>query len=81
MKYLFGTAIENNQTLEPWTSDCRLGEWLAWGSCTVSCGGGTQVSVRTVKQQPLKCGSDCVGELTRQQYCSSNGCPGMSTHG
>ena len=64
--------IESNFTV-----NCTWGEWSAWESCSVTCGGGNQVRNRSITQQALFAGNDCTGDYDEQQTCNSNGCPGM----
>ena len=56
--------------------DCAWETWSTWGTCSVSCGGGTQERNRNKTQEALFGGTDCVGNDTETQNCSTNGCPG-----
>ena len=55
--------------------DCVWGQWTGWGSCSVTCGGGTQTSMRTIKKEAENGGNNCVGKSIRDQPCNTNGCP------
>ena len=56
--------------------NCTWNQWSTWDTCSVSCGGGTQVRNRSITQQAMFSGSDCLGEDSEQQSCNSYGCPG-----
>lgn len=51
--------------------------WGSWGSCDVTCGGGSQVRTRTCnKNDPSDL--ECVGGDTQDKTCSDWNCPGIS---
>ena len=59
--------------------DCTWGQWSAWGTCSVTCGGGTQASTRTHEQEQQNGGSACAGASNRTQSCNTAVCnPGTS---
>ena len=64
--------------LSPLSVDCLWGQWTGWGSCTVTCGGGTQTSTRVINQEAQNEGIDCVGNSARDQSCNTNDCPGKT---
>ena len=43
--------------------------WNRWSSCSLSCGGGTQVRTRTCS------GSGCAGQSRQTRRCNTNSCP------
>ena len=48
-----------------------------WSECSASCGGGTQVKIRTcTKPAPAHGGADCVGKSQKTQECNTHACPG-----
>ncbi|XP_048746179.2 uncharacterized protein LOC125658800 [Ostrea edulis] len=50
--------------------------WSNWGSCTVTCGGGTQTRSRSCsKPSPQYGGLDCTGPKTSSQDCNTHNCP------
>ncbi|XP_071130861.1 uncharacterized protein [Mytilus edulis] len=52
-----------------WTS------WSGWGTCTVSCGGGSQDRTRScTNPAPQYGGADCVGVTSETQGCNSQLC-------
>ncbi|CAG2196010.1 Hemicentin-1,Coadhesin,Mucin-like protein,Receptor-type tyrosine-protein phosphatase gamma,Tyrosine-protein phosphatase non-receptor type 13,Properdin [Mytilus edulis] len=55
------------------------GGWSAWytsGSCTVSCGGGSQPGVRYCNNPPpANCGLNCDGKYNDNIPCSPSACP------
>lgn len=49
--------------------------WSAWGSCSASCGGGTQTRTRTcTNPAPANGGADCVGSASESQSCNTGSC-------
>ena len=64
--------------------DCQLGQWSAWSSCDVSCGGGTQFRTRTVlvpaANGGLPCGPTIEYRTCNTQVCVDNEqCPADTT--
>ena len=55
--------------------DCVWNSWGTWGSCSASCGGGTQQRTRTVGQQPMNGGAACQGLPDLSQSCNDHVCP------
>jgi len=54
--------------------DCKLTDWGAWGSCTVTCGGGTVTRTRTITRDVADGGKAC-GDLEDVESCSPLACP------
>jgi len=54
--------------------DCKTSDWSGWSKCTARCGGGSQVSTRTVVTRAAHGGAACP-VLTRQQSCNKDACP------
>jgi len=55
------------------------GGWSEWGTCSATCGGGTQTRTCT-NPAPANGGADCVGDATRS--CNTNAClPGIPAGG
>ena len=54
--------------------NCQWSNWSAWGSCSKSCGGGTQKSTRSKTVQESDDGT-CSGLSEKSQSCNSQGCP------
>jgi hypothetical protein len=49
--------------------------WSAWGSCTVTCGGGTQIRTRTcTNPTPAFGGAGCSGSTSETQSCNTQSC-------
>eukprot|EP00930_Biecheleria_cincta_P072360 TRINITY_DN59769_c0_g1_i1.p1 TRINITY_DN59769_c0_g1~~TRINITY_DN59769_c0_g1_i1.p1 ORF type:complete len:1130 (+),score=170.20 TRINITY_DN59769_c0_g1_i1:194-3391(+) len=60
--------------------DCKLTEWAAVGSCSATCGGGSQRMQRTVTSNSSA--SACVGELLEKfEHCGWSPCPDPCTYG
>ncbi|XP_078312808.1 SCO-spondin-like [Crassostrea virginica] len=50
--------------------------WSSWGSCTVTCGGGTKDRSRTcTNPAPQYLGNDCVGSGADRTDCNTHHCP------
>ncbi len=60
------------------TSPSVTGGWTgygSWGSCSVSCGGGTQTRSRScTSPAPVYGGANCSGSVTDSQSCNSQSC-------
>ena len=53
------------------------GEWTAWSSCSVSCGGGSRSDNRPCDNPtPAHGGVGCSGSASKLKTCNSNECPG-----
>jgi hypothetical protein len=49
--------------------------WSSWGTCSLTCGGGTQTRTRTcTNPAPANGGADCVGSATEAQSCNTHAC-------
>lgn len=61
-----------------YTVDGNWAAWKAWGRCSSSCGGGTQVRSRTCSNPaPAFRGSRCPGRSSETQSCNEDiPCPG-----
>ena len=57
--------------------NCTWGQWNTWSTCSVTCGGGTQGRNRSIRQQALYGGNECIGEDNDTQTCNNFGCPGI----
>ncbi|WAR18812.1 CADN-like protein [Mya arenaria] len=56
--------------------DGEFSLWSSWGSCTVTCGDGTQFKSRTCTYpEPQYGGLDCVGDSTESRPCNDGLCP------
>ena len=63
-----------------WLNFVVDGGWTLWedyDKCSVSCGGGEQVSKRSCSNpSPAHGGKECVGETERRRKCGEIPCPG-----
>ncbi len=59
---------------QPCPVDCEVDKWTDWGTCSKTCGSGTQNRTRTVKTQPQNGGKACP-VLTETQACNTQPCP------
>ena len=61
------------------TVNCVWEEWEAWGSCTTTCGDGTQPRSRNKATEDQHGGTECEGESSEEQACPNNpNCPSKS---
>ncbi len=66
----------NTQACSPSPVNGGWSAWSSWGSCSASCGVGTQTATRTcTNPTPANGGADCSGSSTETQSCSSACCP------
>ena len=67
---------EKKQTcqLKDCPSNCILGEWASWGTCSATCGTGSQTARRRVLQDAAHGGNECPGELERRRGCFLKDC-------
>ena len=56
--------------------NCTLSAWSKWGTCSATCGGGTQMRSRFVDQPAMNGGSPCSGESAESQACGTTACAG-----
>ncbi len=54
--------------------DCKVSDWIPVGSCSKTCGTGTQLRMRSVIQPAMNGGAACP-ILSDTQPCNSNPCP------
>merc|ERR1712079_328177 len=55
--------------------DCQWSSWSSNGSCSKSCGTGTQDFRRTWQVQAQNGGQPCTGSPTKREYCNTQNCP------
>ncbi|KAK3095541.1 hypothetical protein FSP39_015906, partial [Pinctada imbricata] len=56
--------------------DGNWSSWAAWGSCTVTCGGGTKVRSRScTNPSPQYGGASCSGSSSSSTSCNTHHCP------
>lgn len=56
--------------------DGGFSDWSLWGTCTVTCGGGSSRRHRLCnKPEPLYGGSNCSGIYEEARQCNDNPCP------
>lgn len=54
-------------------SDCQVGQWSSWGSCSKPCGGGTQTRTRPLVKPASNGGAPCPS-LVETQNCNIEAC-------
>ncbi|EDO36471.1 predicted protein, partial [Nematostella vectensis] len=53
------------------------GSWSEWSTCSVTCGGGTQLHMRVCNNpKPENGGLPCAGAMVEQQSCNMQPCGG-----
>lgn len=71
-------AFESNYSgsiITPTPIDGGWTTWSAWGTCSATCGGGTQTRTRTcTNPAPANGGANCVGSTTETQACNTQTC-------
>ncbi len=56
-------------------SDGNWGSWAAFGSCSVTCGGGTQTHTRLCNNPaPANGGATCPGSASESVSCNTQAC-------
>ncbi|XP_034337070.2 SCO-spondin [Magallana gigas] len=61
--------------------DGKYSDWGAWTSCSVTCGGGTQLRKRTCTNPPPQFGGkECSNESEQSEICNTNNCPVDGTY-
>jgi hypothetical protein len=57
--------------------NCVVSDWSNWGTCSKTCGGGTQQRTKSITTQPQNGGRACPpsSELTESQTCNTQSCP------
>lgn len=58
-RYLIIAAYEEEMCLIPCPVDCVMSDWSQWTDCSTSCGTGSQMRYRHIKQNPSDGGSLC----------------------
>lgn len=58
----------------PTSSNCKVGDWSGWSSCSATCGPGYKSRFRDIVQRRLNCGLGCRGNLTEVTTCQEQPC-------
>jgi len=58
---------------KPRPKDCTMDNWEDWGQCSVRCGGGHRVRLRSFSPSMVE-GIPCQGELAQVNECNSQRC-------
>ncbi|XP_053374601.1 thrombospondin-2-like isoform X1 [Mercenaria mercenaria] len=77
--HCFGVNIDNRLCMPRACSNGHWSTWEAWGTCSVTCGGGFKTRTRScTNPRPSLTGRDCVGEPFQAGPCSNNDCQDVS---
>ena len=64
-----------NSTLTFFVGDGGWGSWESWGSCSLTCGNGTQSRTRACDNPPPNDnGQFCIGDDTEYRSCNEESC-------
>jgi len=55
--------------------DCLWETWQSWSDCSQTCGSGTSLRTRGIRQTKLGAGNDCEGMATERNTCNRDPCP------
>ncbi|XP_053387285.1 coadhesin-like [Mercenaria mercenaria] len=65
--------------LHEFVFDGAWSAWTDWGSCTVTCGGGTRTRMRTcTNPAPSNGGAICPDQSIENELCNGHACPAMN---
>ena len=70
MPYLTACLIYSTSTF----SESEWADWSSWSGCTVSCGGGSQVRIRSCRT------TQCLGSEVDTIPCNTNRCDRTGKH-
>ena len=76
---LVGMAILYNVSFSFWVVNGGYSDWMPYGDCSQTCGGGVQIRERTCTDPPpSNGGEDCsgLGPNSTTRECNSQECPG-----
>lgn len=62
-------------TLSPCPVDCKMGDWSQWGTCSTTCGPGSQLRLRGIRVGPANGGQECSTDLNETKDCDVGVCP------
>lgn len=62
-------------TLNPCPVDCTMGDWTQWGTCSTTCGPGSQLRLRGIRVGPANGGQECSADLNETKECDPGVCP------
>jgi len=71
---LAATPAPTAKPTPPPKVNCAVSGWSAWGLCSKSCGGGTQIRTRRIATPARNGGAACPA-LSEQQSCNKQACP------
>ena len=55
--------------------NCQVSDWSEWGTCSKTCGGGTQSRTRTIIKPAENGGIACPIDLSENRLCNCQACP------
>eukprot|EP01012_Entosiphon_sulcatum_P029449 TRINITY_DN358_c0_g1_i1.p1 TRINITY_DN358_c0_g1~~TRINITY_DN358_c0_g1_i1.p1 ORF type:complete len:2229 (+),score=276.12 TRINITY_DN358_c0_g1_i1:2833-9519(+) len=60
---------------DPCPINCEISDWGQWGSCSLPCGSGQQIRIRTVITSAQFGGTPCPPDLQESRVCNDQPCP------
>jgi len=65
---------EDDCNEEECPTNCEMGQWGPWSTCSASCGGGVETRTRVIKTPACNGGAEC-GPTQETRPCGTNKCP------
>jgi hypothetical protein len=72
---------ERTCQITPCKIDCKVSEWSSFSTCSLECGGGTQIQTRSILIKAEYGGKACPTDLINVQPCNTDDCPTQCTTG
>ena len=74
-RYIFSILVSDT-SFKLIIVNCEWSQWSQFGTCSVTCGGGTEERTRTISVPAQNGGTGCAGNDTESQECNTDACPG-----
>ena len=68
------TVDELESDIDNYDCPCVWGQWGAWDSCSVTCGGSTHYRYRDITRNKTNNGAECTGDNYDTQACGTDPC-------
>ena len=70
--------MSDNLIISILTVDCEWSPYSNWTDCSMTCGGGVEMTSRSIVQSALFGGKNCAGDAFKTEKCNREPCPGMT---